>query len=170
MKSGAIFGAWLAAAAIAIAAGLPARAAEGVVTYKSLAPDAALTLAKTALDKCRKDGFQVAVVVLDRFGAPLVSLRDRYAPVGALDIAQGKAWTAVTFTRNTSEFVQAMKDGTIGPGLAGLPKVTPLVGGLMIQAAGSLVGGVGVAGAPGGDKDEACAKAGLAAIQDQLDF
>ena len=170
MKRGAIFGAGLAAATIAIAAGLPARAAEGVVIYKSLAPDAALTLAKAALDKCRKDGFQVAVVVLDRFGAPLVSLRDRYAPVGALDIAQGKAWTAVTFTRNTSEFVQAMKDGTIGPGLAGLPKVTPLVGGLMIQAAGSLVGGVGVAGAPGGDKDEACAKAGLAAIQDQLDF
>ncbi len=40
----------------------------------------------------------------------------------------------------------------------------------MIQAAGSLLGGVGVAGAPGGDKDEACAKAGIAAIQDQLDF
>ena len=97
-------------------------------------------------------------------------MRDRYAPVAALDIAKGKAWTAVTFTRNTSEFVQAMKDGSIGPGLAGLPNVTPLVGGLLIQAAGSLVGGVGVAGAPGGDKDEACAKAGLAAIQDQLDF
>ena len=158
------------AAALVVAAALPARAAEGVITYKSLAPDAAFKLAKTALDRCRKDGFQVAVVVLDRFGAPLVSLRDRYTPVGALDIAQGKAWTAVTFTRNTGEFVQAIKDGTIGPGLAGLPKVTPLVGGLMIEAGGSLLGGVGVAGAPGGDKDEACAKAGIAAIQDQLDF
>ena len=90
--------------------------------------------------------------------------------MATLDIAKGKAWTAVTFTRSTAEFVQAMKDGSIGSGLAGLPKVTPLVGGLMIQSAGSLVGGVGVSGAPGGDKDEACAKAGLAAIQDQLDF
>lgn len=170
MNKGAMLGAVLAAAAVGIAAALPARAAEGVITYKSLAPEAALTLAKTALDKCRKDGFQVAVVVLDRFGAPLVELRDRYAPIATLDIAKGKAWTAVTFTRSTAEFVQAMKDGTIGAGLAGLPKVTPLVGGLMIQSAGSLVGGVGVSGAPGGDKDEACAKAGLAAIQDQLDF
>ena len=158
------------AAAMGIAAVLPCRAAEGVITYKSLAPDTAFTLAKTALLKCRKDGYQVAVVVLDRFGAPLVTLRDRYTPVGALDIANGKAWTAVTFTRNTADFVKAIKDGTIGPGLAGLPKVTPLVGGLMIESAGSLLGGVGVAGAPGGDKDEACAKAGLAAIQDQLDF
>jgi uncharacterized protein GlcG (DUF336 family) len=48
--------------------------------------------------------------------------------------------------------------------------VTPLVGGIVIQAGGSLVGSVGVAGAPGGDKDEACAKAGLASVQDKLDF
>jgi len=163
-----------AAAALALMLGLavamPARAANAVIAYKSLAPDAALTLAKAALEQCRKDGYQVAVVVLDRFGAPLVELRDRFAPVATLDIAKGKAWTAVTFTRSTAEFVQAMKDGSIGAGLAGLPKVTPLAGGLMIQSAGSLVGGVGVSGAPGGDKDEACAKAGLAAIQDQLDF
>ena len=70
-----------AAAALALmlglAAAMPARAANAVITYKSLAPDAALTLAKAALDRCRKDGYQVAVVVLDRFGAPLVELRDR---------------------------------------------------------------------------------------------
>jgi len=148
----------------------PAGAAEGVITYKSLSPDVAFDLARAALNQCRKDGYQVAVVVLDRFGAVLVELRDRYTPVGAIDIAKGKAWTAVTFTRNTGDFVKAVKDGTIGAGLAGLPKVTPLVGGLMIDAGGSLLGGVGVAGAPGGDKDEACAKAGLAAVQDKLEF
>jgi hypothetical protein len=48
-----------------------------IVTYKSLAPDTAFELAKAALDCCRKDGYQVAVIVLDRFGAPLVGLRDR---------------------------------------------------------------------------------------------
>jgi len=170
VNKGAILGAMLAVAAISFAAALPARAAKAVITYKSLAPDAALTLAKAALDQCRNDGYQVAVVVLDRFGAPLVELRDRFAPVATLDIAKGKAWTAVTFTRSTAEFVQAMKEGTISSGLAGLPKVTPLPGGLMIQSAGSLVGGVGVSGASGGDKDEACAKAGLAAIKDRLDF
>ena len=147
-----------------------AHAAEGVITYKSLNPDTAFDLAHAALQQCRKDGYQVAVVVLDRFGAPIVELRDRYTPVGALDIARGKAWTAVTFTRDTSEFVKAVKDGTLGAGLASLPKVTPLSGGLIIEAGGSLLGGVGVAGAPGGDKDEACAKAGLAAVQDKLEF
>jgi len=155
------------AAALSIAAALPCRAADGVVTYTSLAPDAALTLAKAALDRCRKDGYQVAVVVLDRFGAPLVELRDRYAGIGALDIAKGKAWTAVNFSRDTSVLI---KDGTISPALAGQPKVTLLAGGVLIESAGSVIGGVGVAGAPGGDKDEACAKAGVAAIQDQLDF
>jgi uncharacterized protein GlcG (DUF336 family) len=159
-----------AVAAVSLAAAGPAAAAEGVITYKSLAPDVAFDLARTALQQCRKDGYQVAVVVLDRFGAPLVELRDRYTPVAALDIARGKAWTAVTFTRDTSEFVKGMKDGTLGPGLASLPKVTPLVGGLLIEAGGSLLGGIGVAGAPGGDKDEACAKAGLAAVRDKLEF
>ncbi len=149
---------------------VPAHAAEGVITYKSLAPDVAFDLARSALQQCRKDGYQVAVVVADRFGAPLVELRDRYAPVGALDIAKGKAWTAVTFNRNTSDFVKALKDGTIGAGLAGLPGVTPLAGGLVIEVGGSLLGGVGVAGAPGGDKDEVCAKAGLDAVQDKLEF
>jgi len=81
---------------------LPAHAGEGVVTYKSLAPDVAFDLALSALQQCRNDGYQVAVV-----GAPLVELRDRYTPVGALDIAKGKAWTSVTFTRNTSDFVKS---------------------------------------------------------------
>jgi uncharacterized protein GlcG (DUF336 family) len=99
-----------------------------------------------------------------------IELRDVYTPWGALEIAKGKAWTAVTFTRNTSDFVKGLKDGTIGAGLAGLPGVTPLAGGVVIAAAGSLLGAVGVAGAPGGDKDEGCAQSGLAAVQDKLDF
>lgn len=145
---------------------VPARAAEGIVIYKSLAPDVAFDLAQSALQQCRKDGYQVAVVVTDRFGAPLVALRDRYTPLGALDIAKGKAWTSITFTRNTSDFVKAIRDGTIGAG----PGVTPLAGGVVIEAGGSLLGAVGVAGAPGGDKDEACAKAGVVAVQDKLEF
>jgi uncharacterized protein GlcG (DUF336 family) len=160
----------LAAAAAVLAAALPARAEEGIVTYKSIAPDVAFDLARAALNKCRKDGYQVAVVVLDRFGAPLVTMRDRFTPAGALDIANGKAWTAGTFTRDTADFVKGIKDGTLSAGLANLPRVTPLVGGLVIQAGGSLLGSVGVAGAPGGDKDEACAKAGLESVQDRLEF
>jgi len=159
-----------ALAAACLAAVLPARAAEGIITYKSLSPDIALDLARAALDQCRKDGYQIAVAVLDRFGQPLVVLRDRYAPSATLGIARGKAWTAVTFSRDTRDFVKGLKDGTLSAGLAGVHRVTPLVGGLVIQAGGSLLGGVGVSGASGSDKDEACAKAGLAAVQDKLEF
>lgn len=156
--------------AMAFATAAPARAEDAIVTYKSLAPDVAFDLARAALQQCRKDGFQVAVVVIDRFGAPLVVLRDRYAGIGAVDIATGKAWTAVNFTLDTSEFLKRIKDGALSAGLAAQPKVTPLAGGLIIQAGGSVLGGVGVAGAPGGDKDEACAKAGLDSVRDKLDF
>lgn len=158
------------AAAVCLAVAMPCRADEAIVTYKSLAPDTALELARAALQQCRKDGYQVAVVVIDRFGQPLVILRDRYAGLAAIDTATGKAWTAVNFTRDTSDLVQAIKSGELSAGLANLPKVTMLAGGLVIKAGGALVGGVGVAGAPGGDKDELCAKAGVAAIQDKLDF
>jgi uncharacterized protein GlcG (DUF336 family) len=158
------------AAAMVFAGVLPAVAAEGIITYKSLSPDVAFDLARTALLQCRKDGYQVAVVVIDRFGSPLVQLRDRYAGLGALEIASGKAWTAVNFTRDTAELIKSIKSGELSPGLATLPKVTMLVGGLIIEAGGSLLGGIGVAGAPGGDKDEACAKAGLDSVRDKLDF
>lgn len=157
------------AAAAGVAAS-PARAEEAVVTYKSLAPDVAFDLAKAALAQCRKDGLQVAVVVIDRFGQPLVVLRDRYAGLGAISTATGKAWTAVNFGRDTSELAKAIHDGQLSAGLASLPNVVMLAGGMVIASGGSVVGGVGVAGAPGGDKDEACAKAGLAAVQDKLDF
>jgi uncharacterized protein GlcG (DUF336 family) len=147
-----------------------ARGEEPVVTYKSIAPDTALDLARAALEQCRKDGFQIAVVIIDRFGQPLVVLRDRYAGLGAVPTATGKAWTAVNFGRDTSELIRAIHDGQLSTGLATLQNVVMLAGGLTVRSAGSIIGGIGVAGAPGGDKDEACAKAGLAAIQDKLDF
>ena len=159
-----------AAAATLAAAALPLHAEEGTVTYKSLAPDVAFDMARAALDRCRKDGFQVAVVVIDRFGQPLVVLRDRYAGLGAIPIATSKAWTSVNFSRDSSEVVKAIQSGQMSAGLANAPNVIVLGGGLIVQAGGSIVGGIGVAGAPGGDKDEACAKAGVSAVQDRLDF
>ena len=157
-------------AAMALATTSPSRAADAIVTYKSLAPDVAFDLARAALQQCRKDGFQVAVVVMDRFGQPLVMLRDRFAGLAAPEVATRKAWTAVNYTRNTSELAQAFKAGELSPALANVPNTLFAAGGLVIEAGGSLLGGVGVAGAPGGDKDEACAKAGLASVQDKLDF
>jgi uncharacterized protein GlcG (DUF336 family) len=158
-------------AATLLALPLPAMAGDdAVVVYKSLSPDVALEAAQAALKKCRDDGFQVAVAVVDRFGQPQVMLRDRLAGLPAADTAVSKAYTALGFRAATSELAKSIRSGQMDSGLARLPRVAMLAGGLMIEAGGTLLGGIGVSGAPGGDKDEACAKAGLDAIRDKLDF
>jgi uncharacterized protein GlcG (DUF336 family) len=85
-------------------------------------------------------------------------------------IATDKAWTALGFRANTSDLAKSVESGQISSRLASLPRITMTAGGLMIEAGGTLLGAIGVSGAPGGDKDEACAKAGIAAIRDKLDF
>jgi len=147
-----------------------ARAEEATVTYKSLTPEVALDAARAALQQCRTDGYQVSVVVVDRFGETQVLLRDRYAGLPANETAKRKAWTTVGFRADTSQLVASIKDGTLDPRLADLPRVTMLGGGLKIETGGTLLGAIGVSGAPGGDKDEKCAQAGLDAIRDKLDF
>jgi uncharacterized protein GlcG (DUF336 family) len=160
----------IAALTALLAAGPPGHAEEATVTYKSLAPDAALELAKAALSTCREHGYQVAVVVLDRFGQQLVLLRDQYAGLPAPRTANDKAYTALSFRASSGDFAKQVQGGQLSQALAKLPHVVTLAGGLVIEAGGTILGAVGVAGAPGGDKDEECADAGLAAIRDKLDF
>ncbi|HWK86273.1 MAG TPA: heme-binding protein [Xanthobacteraceae bacterium] len=147
-----------------------AYAEEATVTYKSLSPDVALEAVQAALKQCRADGYQVAVAVVDRFGEAQVLMRDRFAGLPAATIATDKAWTSVGFRANTSDLAKSAASGDISARLASLPRITMLGGGIVIEAGGTLLGAIGVSGAPGGDKDEACAKAGLAAIRDKLDF
>ena len=157
-------------AAVVLGAAPPARADDAIVTYKSLAPDAAFELARVALQTCRTNGYQVAVVVMDRFGEPLVMLRDRFVGLPAPTIAANKAYTAISFRSNTADFAKAIQSGQLGAGLTAMPRIVTLGGGIIIEAGGSLLGAAGVAGAPGGDKDEECARAGLDAIRDTLEF
>jgi uncharacterized protein GlcG (DUF336 family) len=147
-----------------------ASAQEPLIAYKSMSPEIALDLARAALADCRQRGYQVAVAVVDRFGITQVVLRDRFAGPHTPATAAGKAWTAVSFRTNTSELVALTQPGMPQAGLRELPGAVILGGGMMVQAAGSLVGAIGVSGAPGGDADDACAKAGISAIQDKLDF
>ena len=122
------------------------------------------------MKRCRTDGYQVAVVVLDRFGEPQVLLRDRFAGLPASRTATDKAWTALGFRADTAVLSKSVRDGQLDARLGSLPRVTFLGGGLIVEAGGTLLGAIGVSGAPGGDKDEACARAGLDAIRDRLDF
>jgi uncharacterized protein GlcG (DUF336 family) len=148
----------------------PVRAEDGLVTFKSMNVDLALSLARAALADCQKQGYQVTVAVVDRFGVTQVLLRDRFAGAHTVPTATGKAWTAVSFRTNTGELVAATQPGMPQAGVRALPGAVVIAGGMMVEAGGALVGGIGVSGAPGGDNDEACAKAGIAAVRDKLDF
>src|SRR4051812_8209802 len=84
---------------------------DAIVTYKSLSPEVALEAAQAAMKKCRTDGFQIAVAVVDRFGQLQVMLRDRFAGLPAPDTAANKAYTALSFRNSTSELSKAIKSG-----------------------------------------------------------
>ena len=161
---------FLAVTVLCALVSLPASAQEPIIAYKSLNPDIALDLARAALADCRQRGYQVAVAVVDRFGVTQVMLRDRFAGPHTPATASGKAWTAVTFRTNTTELHAISQPGMTQAGIRNVPGAVILGGGMVVEAGGSLVGAIGVSGAPGGEADEACAKAGITAIQDKLDF
>jgi uncharacterized protein GlcG (DUF336 family) len=139
-------------------------------TVTMLAPETALKAAQVAMAKCRKDGFQTAVAVVDRAGVVQVVLRDRYAGAHTPDMAVAKAWTAASFKQSTSSLAIETQPGKPMSGIRQLPRVVVAGGGLPIEAAGNILGAIAVSGAPGGDADDACANAGIKAIAEDIEF
>lgn len=148
----------------------PALAQGALVTSKSMSPETALELARAALAECRQRGFQVAVAVVDRSGVSQVMLRDRFAGPHTPQTATGKAWTAVTFRTSTIDLVAATQPGSAQAGVRSLPGTVVLGGGVLVESGGTAVGAIGVSGAPSGEADDSCAKAGIEAIRDKLDL
>ena len=145
-------------------------ALEATFSTKSLTPETALVAAKAALEQCRKDGYQVTVAVVDRAGLVQVLLRDRFAGAHTVDIAPNKAWTAVSFRIPTAALGVETQAGKPMSAIRSHPKVFAAGGGQVIEAGGSTLGGIGVSGAPGGEADDACAKAGIKAVADAIEF
>jgi len=144
--------------------------AEATFTVKVLTPDTALKAAQAALKKCRDSGYQAAVAVVDRMGVLQVLLRDRFAGPHTVDMASAKAYSAVSFRTNTSELAEATQAGRAQSGIRHRPDVAAVGGGLMIEASGSLLGAIGVSGAPGGKQDDSCAAAGIEAIREDIEL
>lgn len=136
-----------------------------MVQVKRLSLETAQSIANATIEACRKEGIQVGVTVVDRDGIAQVTLRDTIAPEITLPISKGKAYTAVMFNIATSGLGDRANTA-----IGRVPGLIMSAGGVPIQVGGSLLGGVGVSGAPSGETDEKCALAGVEAVQDDLEM
>ncbi len=137
------------------------------VKIKRLKMETALRIAQAAIAQCRKDGVQIAVTVVDRGGHPQVVLRDVLAMDLTLIVSKQKAYTAMAFNTPLS----ALDDRFTKPyQVAKLDGLIISAGGIPINIGGSIIGGIGVSGAPSGATDEKCARAGLSAVSDDLEM
>jgi uncharacterized protein GlcG (DUF336 family) len=143
---------------------------DALASFKMMKPETALELAKATLEDCRERGYQTAVAVVDRSGVVQVILRDLLAGPHTPETARRKAWTAVSFRASTLEMVEVTAYDQPQSGARQVDQALMIGGGVPVQAAGSMVGAVGVSGAPGGQLDDACARAGIEAIADSLEF
>ena len=160
----------LIALGTACACTLAAAAPEATFSVKQLTPETALSAAQAAMAHCRKAGHQVAVAVVDRAGLLQVLLRDRFAGAHTVDIAPQKAWTAASFRIPTATLATETQAGKPMSGIRSAPQVMAIGGGQVIEAAGAVLGAIGVSGAPGGEADDACALVGIKAIADAIEF
>src|ERR1700731_2115443 len=159
-----------AAAAVAAIIAVPGSAGAQVLTEKNVSVRMALTIAQTALAEC---GDHVSVAVVDRTGRLRVFLQGDGAAPHNIELARRKAYTAETFGRTSLEWAQRTEGApATGQNITGqrvLTDVIPLQGGVPIKAGDVTIGGVGLSGAPmGGPQEEACGKAGVAKVADQL--
>lgn len=148
------------AAAAGLFAALCAPASAELLSEKSLSAAVALQIAETAYESCAKQGYHVSVHVVGREGQPLVAIRGDATSPHTLENSLRKAYTARTFKTSSGEFAQRLKDNpTLGA--VHLSGVIAAQGALPIKIGDEVIGAVGVSGAPGGDKDEVCSKAGI---------
>lgn len=152
----------LAVIMIALAAA-PVRA-QAVISERSLSADAAIEAATAALKRCRQDGYQVAVTVLDQAGRTKAVVSDDRGRLHTLEHSLRKAYTALTYRTSSAEYGQRVASTPTAAGTLHLEKITTAASGLPIRAGNDVVGAIGVSGSPGGDKDEVCAKAGIEKI------
>ena len=136
-----------------------------VLSEKNISIKMALVIAEAALNECTP---RVSVAVLDRAGRLRVFLQGDGASPHNLELARRKAYTALTFRRTSAEWAKRTAEGDVA-GQRSLTDVIPLGGGVPIMIGNDAIGSVGLSGAPGGQvQEEACAKAGIAKVQEQL--
>jgi len=133
---------------------------------KVLTLDVAQIIAQAAMEKCRADGYKVTVLVVDGLNAPKAMLRDDGATAATTEVAKMKATAAMLYNRPSGP-AQPLPAGQTAPP-ATIPGTINAQGAVPIKVGDATIGAVAVSGAPGGDKDMACANAGVAKAGDKL--
>lgn len=153
----------LRAAGIALAGSLAmslTSANAQLVTRKELSAATALTIAETAIATCKANGYAVSANVVGRDGEIVVAMRGDNTGPHTLENSMKKAYTARAQRRASGDFADSIKDNYTA-GALHLSNIVPARGALPIRVGEDVIGAIGVSGAPGGEKDEACAKAAL---------
>ena len=138
------------------------------VSVRSIGVELAKDIAFESVKACRKQGFQVSAVVVDRNGLVQAALRDDLASRFTLQIAEEKANSVILSGINSGEFRKARED--IRPELNHMKGIIIMQGALPIEIAGSRIGAIGVSGAPGGHLDERCAQQAMDTLVERLEF
>ena len=163
------------AAIMATAAGAPPSSAlaQGLITNHRISAMLAVEAVSEAVSVCAKQGFHVTALIVDTDGVKLALVRGDGAPIHTVDGVYGKTYVAASLAPLAKLDTSAAMAERVAanPNLAGLqflPNISLIPGAVTIKAGDEVVGAIGVAGGPGGNYDETCARAGLDKIKDRL--
>ena len=153
--------------ALPLVCALSVPASAQLLNQKAIPAAMAITIAQTAIDTCKTNGFAVSVSVVGRSGELILQVRGDGTGPHTVENSFRKAYTSRTFRSTSGDFAKRLKDNPQLP-LIHLTNVIAAQGALPIKAGEDVIGAVGVSGAPGGEKDEVCAQAGIDKVADQL--
>lgn len=156
----------LAAAVLAVAS-IASASAQAPLAEKNVSMKMAQAIIDGTIEQCTKDGYKVSVVIVDFAGLVHASLRGDGTNPHTMEFARKKAYTARTRGQTSLEFMK-LTDNPANTYLRQIPDTVAVGGGVPIKVGNLTIGGVGVSGAPGGEKDEVCANAGIARVAEQL--
>ena len=156
----------LASVSMLIAAPALAQAPQ-VQVEKNISMAMSLAIIQGALEQCTKDGYKVSITIVDKGGNVAAQLRGDGTNPHTMEFSRLKAYTARTRNQTSLQTMKMLEDPA-NAFIRQIPGVVGVGGGVPIRAGNEVIGGVGVSGAPGGEKDEVCANAGIAKVADAL--
>jgi uncharacterized protein GlcG (DUF336 family) len=156
----------LASVSMFIAAPALAQAPQ-VQVEKNISMAMSLAIIQGAIEQCTKDGYKVSVTIVDRAGNVAAQLHGDGTPPHTMEFSRLKAYTARTRNQTSLQTMKVLEDPA-NAYIRQIPGVVGVGGGVPIRVGNEVIGGVGVSGAPGGEKDEVCANAGIAKVEAAL--